>query len=78
MPPHGGGMAGASHSHDPEYPEDNWNLYSMLDPSTTALNVTVPSDAVGIFKPNALKLTEEPVLVSDADAEIMIIARLVD
>ena len=76
MPPHGPGMTGAGHSHNPEYPEDNYNLYTMLDPaSTTALNVTQPSDCLGIFKPYAMKSNPNPHLISDADEEIIIIAR---
>ncbi|KAJ1403075.1 galactose-binding domain-like protein [Ochromonadaceae sp. CCMP2298] len=75
MPPHGGGFAGATHSHDPEFPDDDWNLYSMLDESTTALNVTKPADAVGIFKPFARRLIASPELISDADAEVIVIAR---
>lgn len=76
MPPHGPGMAGSSHSHDSRYPDDNWNLYSMLDPEgTTALNVTRSTDVMGIFKPHALKLNSEHVLMSDADAEIIITCR---
>lgn len=47
----------------------------MLDPETTALNVTNQADAIGIFKPHALRQTDEPTLVSDADAEIIILAR---
>jgi hypothetical protein len=47
----------------------------MLDESTTALNVTVPRHTVGIFKPHALRLTPEPKIISDADAEIIVIAR---
>jgi hypothetical protein len=68
-------MLGAAHSHNPEYPDDNWNLYSMLDPSTTALNVTKPSDVIGIFKPFALRLVDPLEVISDADAEIIVIAR---
>lgn len=76
MPPHGPGMAGAGHSHDPEFPDDDWNLYSMLDPqATTALNVTNPRDTIGIFKPHARRLTAEPMLISDADAQIIVVAR---
>lgn len=74
--PHGHGMAGASHSHDEKYPDDNWNLYAMLDIQLTrALNVTQPNDVVGIFKPHVLRLQEEPKLISDADAEVIILAR---
>lgn len=47
----------------------------MLDPSTTALNVTKPTDAVGIFKPFAHRLSPLPELISDADAEIIVFAR---
>jgi hypothetical protein len=75
MAPHGPGMTGATHSHDPEFPDDEWNLYSMLDPTTTALNVTKPEDAVGIFKPFARRLEEKPEIISDADGEVIIVAR---
>ena len=75
MPPHGPGMFGASHSHDPQYPDDNWNLYAMLDETTSALNVTNPRDAIGVFKPHALRLNDTPELISDADAEMIVVAR---
>jgi PITH domain len=75
MPPHGPGMTNATHSHNPEYPEDSWNLYSFLDESTSALNVTVPGDVLGVFKPHARRLEPLPELVSDADHEIIITAR---
>ena len=76
MAPHGPGFTGALHSHNPEYPDDNWNLYAMIDTSTTtALNVTRPSDAVGIFKPFVHRLTAEPEIISDADEEIIVIVR---
>jgi len=48
----------------------------MLDlPLITALNVTRPTDAVGIFKPHARRLDAEPVIISDADAEIIVSVR---
>ena len=73
MPPHGAGMCGATHSHSVEFPDDNWNLYSMLDTTTvTALNVTRPADAVGIFKPFVHRLSIEPELISDSDEEIIV------
>ncbi len=76
MPPHGPGLYGAGHSHDPEYPEDNWNLYSMMDrDGTTALNATRPDQAIGIFKPHVLRLSETPAVISDADPELLVIAR---
>lgn len=68
-------MSGATHSHDPEFPDDDWNLYSMLDPSTTALNVTKPDDAIRIFKPHAHRLSEDPAIMSDADGEIIVVMR---
>lgn len=75
MAPHGTGFSGTTHSHSEQYPDDTWNLYAMLDPSTTALNVTRPERAIGIFKPFVLRLEEEPQIMSDADAEIIVIAR---
>lgn len=76
MPPHGPGMTNATHSHDPEFPNDDWNLYSMLDPAlTTALNATRPGDTVGIFRPFVRRLEPAPVLISDADEEMLVIAR---
>mmetsp|Transcript_23833 Transcript_23833/g.40564 ORF Transcript_23833/g.40564 Transcript_23833/m.40564 type:complete len:211 (+) Transcript_23833:84-716(+) len=78
MPPHGPGMIGATHSHDPEYPDDMWNLYTQLEPeTTTALNATQPSDALGIFKPNAVRLDPNPTLFSDADEEMLVVANFV-
>lgn len=76
MSPHGAGMSGATHSHDPEYPDDNWNLYSMLDHETTiGLNVTKQEDVLRIFKSHANKLSNDINVISDADEEICIIAR---
>lgn len=76
MAPHGPGMSNATHSHDPEFPDDDWNLYSMLDPAlTTALNATRPTDAIGVFRPFARRLETNPLLVSDADEELMLVAR---
>lgn len=73
MPPHGAGMCGATHSHSHEYPDDNWNLYSMMDTTAvTALNVTRAGDAPGIFKPFAHRLSTEPELISDSDEEIIV------
>lgn len=76
MPPHGLGMAGGTHSHDPEFPGDDWNLYAMLDrEGTTALNATRPDHAIGIFKPFVHRTNPSPNLISDADHELLIIAR---
>lgn len=77
MPPHGPGQLGGTHSHDPQYPDDNFNLYTQLDPTTTALNVTQLQDVLGVFKPYALRMQPTPFILSDADEEIIIIARFV-
>jgi hypothetical protein len=69
-------MVGASHSHDVRYPDDTWNLYAMLDTeTTTALNVTRPRDVMGIFKPFVKRLETEPLLISDADDEMILTLR---
>ena len=47
MPPHGPSMSGATHSHDPDFPEDDWNLYSMLAQETTSLNTSRPLQTLG-------------------------------
>ena len=75
--PHGAGMDGATHSHSVEFPDDNWNLYSMLDPSSTALNTTFArqEEAIRILKPHAHKLSPDPMVISDADAELIFILR---
>ena len=78
MPPHGPGLAGACHSHDAQFPDDNWNLYSMLDHAqTVALNVSRNENIIGVFKPFVRRLSDNPVIISDADAEIIIVARFV-
>mmetsp|Transcript_24975 Transcript_24975/g.25189 ORF Transcript_24975/g.25189 Transcript_24975/m.25189 type:complete len:212 (-) Transcript_24975:81-716(-) len=78
MAPHGPGFTGATHSHNPEYPDDDWNLYTQIDVETVqGLNVTTQPDVVGIFKPFALRLNEIPSIFSDADEEIMINVRFI-
>ena len=78
MPPHGGSFAGATHSHDPEFPDDDWNLYSMLETTSIALNTTSnPAEAAvqQVFRPHARKLLPEPLVSSDADKELIFILR---
>ena len=59
MPPHGPGFSGALHSHDAEFPDDDWNLYSMIDlEGVKALNATIPEDAARIFKPFVHRLSD--------------------
>lgn len=75
MPPHGPGMVGALHSHDPEFPDDDWNLYSHLDKEeTTSFNSDEPSQTMNIFRPFVRKLEPEPTLSSDADEELLVSA----
>lgn len=63
----------ACHSHDAEYPDDDWNLYSQIDPNQfTALNVSRPAEAIGIFKPFVRRLEEQPSITSDGDPEIIV------
>lgn len=63
MGPHGGSFAGSSHSHSEQYPDDNWNLFCMLD-SCTGYNITRNEDAMGVFKPHARRLEVDPQVVS--------------
>ncbi len=74
MGPHGGSFAGSSHSHSEQYPDDSWNLYCMLD-TCTGYNVTRNEDAIGIFKPHARRLEQDPHVVSAADEEVLILVR---
>lgn len=73
MPPHGPGCVGNMHSHDAQYPDDNWNLYAMLDPAgTTALNVTRPDQSIGIFKTHVHRFDPLPEVISDADEDFIV------
>ena len=75
MPPHGPGFSGALHSHDPEFPEDDWNLYSMVDrEGIKALNVTLPDEAISVFRPFVRRLDESPApLESNCDEEMILV-----
>jgi hypothetical protein len=78
MPPHGPGLTGGAHSHDAAYPDDDWNLYSMLNVATsTCLNVVSSQHPLGVFKPFVLRLADTPFINSDVDAEIIVIARFI-
>ena len=69
---HGHGQSGQGHSHDPEHPDDDWNLYALIDPQlSTALNVTSQDSALAIFKPYVNRMDVEPFVESDADEEII-------
>ena len=62
-------MGRGAHSHDPEHPEDTWNLYQHIA-HATALNATEP-DALGIFKPHVQRWQTESVVKSH-DQELLI------
>lgn len=50
----------------------------MLDTAqTTAFNITRSDHAMAAFKPHALRLDEEPSIISDSDAEVIIVARFI-
>mmetsp|Transcript_6074 Transcript_6074/g.19811 ORF Transcript_6074/g.19811 Transcript_6074/m.19811 type:complete len:209 (+) Transcript_6074:1281-1907(+) len=67
---HGGGAAGAGHSHSEEYPEDSWNLWCHLE-SAEALNATEAS-AMAVFKPFVRRLEPAGALHSDGDEELLV------
>ena len=76
MAPHGPGLMGTAHSHDAKFPDDTWNLYSMIDIETTkCLNINDNQNILSVFKPHVLRTTTEPYVNSDADAEIIIVTR---
>uniref|UniRef100_A0A7S2DSZ5 PITH domain-containing protein n=1 Tax=Octactis speculum TaxID=3111310 RepID=A0A7S2DSZ5_9STRA len=68
---HGGGFSGGGHSHNPDAPEDDWNLYQHIE-RCEVLNCTRAADGPGIFKPFAYRLEEEPCVKSDGDEELLI------
>jgi len=43
---HGPGMGGAGHSHDAEFPDDDWNLYQHLDEVRTRTTIKKGTAAV--------------------------------
>ena len=61
---HGGGAVGGGHSHNEEYPDDNWNLYQHVD-RAEALNAE--GDATNVLRPFVRRLETEGSLVSDGD-----------
>merc|ERR1719498_1952886 len=68
---HGGGFSGGAHSHDPDNPEDTWNLYQHIE-HATALNATDPDAAQGIFKPHVRRCDATPAVTSDGDQELLV------
>lgn len=74
MPPHGPGLFGAAHSHDPEFPDDAWNLYSMIE-RVTALNSIEPENSRNIFTPHVYRCAPNHDILSDADQELIVEVR---
>jgi|TARA_B110000208_G_scaffold168438_1_gene208589 hypothetical protein len=73
--PHGPGAVSNAHSHDPDYPEDNWNLYQHLEPELTRVfNAVRGVAATAVFKPFARRLEAGGDLESDADEELLVLA----
>ena len=66
---HGGGAVGGGHSHNEEYPDDNWNLYQHVD-RAEALNAE--GDATKVLRPFVRRLETEGSLVSDGDEELLV------
>ena len=66
---HGGGAVGGSHSHNEEYPDDNWNLYQHVD-RAEALNAE--GDAKSVLRPFVRRLETDGSLVSDGDEELLV------
>ena len=66
---HGGGAVGGGHSHNEEYPDDNWNLYQHVD-RAEALNAE--GDAKSVLRPFVRRLETEGSLVSDGDEELLV------
>ena len=82
-------MGFGAHSHDAEYPDDDWNLYQHVDLETSlALNATLggqPRGAGGarvaaaplaaVLRPHERRLERQPWLASDADEELLLVLR---
>ena len=80
------GMGFGAHSHDAEFPDDDWNLYQHVDLETSvALNAAVGGaptilGAVGaqvaaVLRPHERRLERQPWLASDADEELLLVLR---
>ena len=68
---HGGAFSGGAHSHDPNNPDDTWNIYQHIE-HATALNATDPEQALGVFKPHVRRCDPTPVVTSDGDPELLV------
>eukprot|EP00310_Coccolithus_braarudii_P018621 CAMPEP_0183356770 /NCGR_PEP_ID=MMETSP0164_2-20130417/45182_1 /TAXON_ID=221442 /ORGANISM="Coccolithus pelagicus ssp braarudi, Strain PLY182g" /LENGTH=203 /DNA_ID=CAMNT_0025530261 /DNA_START=130 /DNA_END=738 /DNA_ORIENTATION=- len=67
----GKGAGTGAHSHDDEYPDDNWNLYQHVE-RAEVLNAAAGSDATKVLRPFVRRLETEGSLVSDGDEELLV------
>mmetsp|Transcript_88278 Transcript_88278/g.285752 ORF Transcript_88278/g.285752 Transcript_88278/m.285752 type:complete len:229 (+) Transcript_88278:70-756(+) len=79
-------MGFGAHSHDAEYPDDDWNLYQHVDLETSAaLNASLAGASAGdvasrapvaaVLRPHERRLERQPWLASDADEELLLVLR---
>lgn len=79
-------MGYGAHSHDAEYPDDDWNLYQHVDLETSAaLNSTLAGTSAGdlatrapvaaVLRPHERRMERRPWLASDTDEELMLVLR---
>jgi len=77
-------MGFGAHSHDEDYPNDEWNLYQHVDfEASTALNAIVGGACAGdiasrayvaaVLRPQDRRLERQPWLASDADEELLLV-----
>jgi len=81
-------MGFGAHSHDDDYPDDDWNLYQHIDLETSAaLNTTLGGASAGevasrahvaaVLRPHERRLERRPWLASDADEELLLVLRFI-
>ncbi|CAE7495026.1 unnamed protein product [Symbiodinium sp. CCMP2592] len=75
-------MGFGAHSHDAEFPDDDWNLYQHVDLETSvALNavlgghISSRSQVAAVLRPHEHRLARQPWLTSDADEELLLVLR---
>ncbi|CAE7919526.1 PITH domain-containing protein [Symbiodinium microadriaticum] len=75
-------MGFGAHSHDAEFPDDDWNLYQHIDLETSvALNailgghISSRSQVAAVLRPHERRLERQPWLTSDTDEELLLVLR---
>jgi len=79
-------MGFGAHSHDAEFPDDNWNLYQHVELETSeALNTNLAGASAGdvaskapvaaVLRPHERRLERQPWLASDADEDLLLVLR---